>query len=148
MYILFRYQCRNWFFFFVDFDNCLAENWVPHFRFNFKWLDISCIILGCQLDSFIVRYLWVSHIAYAVNLSGTVCQNWKLRNYTCFSFPCLSSYVFVLQNYQNHGSVAPAKNSRLSPLPPERAGFNYGIGETVDIPIDATGVSLNFEIVN
>ncbi|KAK9936297.1 hypothetical protein M0R45_013146 [Rubus argutus] len=41
--------------------------------------------------------------------------------------------------FSNHGNVAPAKNSRLSPLPPERAGFNYGIGETVDIPIDATG---------
>ncbi|CAN6546501.1 unnamed protein product [Malus baccata var. baccata] len=37
---------------------------------------------------------------------------------------------------QNPGSVAPAKNSRLSPLPPERAGFNYGLGDTVDIPID------------
>ncbi|BBH00838.1 secretory carrier 3 [Prunus dulcis] len=33
-------------------------------------------------------------------------------------------------------NVAPAKNSRLSPLPPERAGFNYGLGDTVDIPID------------
>ncbi|PRQ28799.1 hypothetical protein RchiOBHm_Chr5g0006891 [Rosa chinensis] len=41
--------------------------------------------------------------------------------------------------FSNHGSVAPAKNSRLSPLPPERAGFNYGIGETVDIPIDGSG---------
>lgn len=49
---------------------------------------------------------------------------------------------------QNHGSVAPAKNSRLSPLPPERAGFNYGIGETVDIPIDGSGVSLNSKVVN
>ncbi|XP_024157331.1 secretory carrier-associated membrane protein 3 isoform X4 [Rosa chinensis] len=39
----------------------------------------------------------------------------------------------------NHGSVAPAKNSRLPPLPPERAGFNYGIGETIDIPIDGSG---------
>ncbi|PRQ28823.1 hypothetical protein RchiOBHm_Chr5g0007151 [Rosa chinensis] len=41
--------------------------------------------------------------------------------------------------FSNHGSVAPAKNSRLPPLPPERAGFNYGIGETVDIPIDGSG---------
>lgn len=41
--------------------------------------------------------------------------------------------------FSNHGSVAPAKNSRLSPLPPERAGFNYGIGETIDIPIDGSG---------
>ncbi|XP_040369361.1 secretory carrier-associated membrane protein 5-like [Rosa chinensis] len=40
---------------------------------------------------------------------------------------------------ENHGSIALAKNSRLSPLPPERAGFNYGIGETVDIPIDGSG---------
>ncbi|BFG27687.1 secretory carrier-associated membrane protein 3-like [Prunus yedoensis var. nudiflora] len=38
--------------------------------------------------------------------------------------------------FSNPGSVAPAKNSRLSPLPPERAGFNYGLGDTVDIPID------------
>ncbi|XP_068322582.1 secretory carrier-associated membrane protein 3-like isoform X1 [Pyrus communis] len=37
---------------------------------------------------------------------------------------------------QNPGIVAPAKNSRLSPLPPERAGFNYGLGDPVDIPID------------
>ncbi|XP_048447145.1 secretory carrier-associated membrane protein 3-like isoform X1 [Pyrus x bretschneideri] len=40
---------------------------------------------------------------------------------------------------QNPGIVAPAKNSRLSPLPPERAGFNYGLGDPVDIPIDGNG---------
>ncbi|KAF3451543.1 hypothetical protein FNV43_RR07638 [Rhamnella rubrinervis] len=39
--------------------------------------------------------------------------------------------------FSNPGSVAPATNSRLSPLPPEPAGFNYGFGTTVDIPIDS-----------
>jgi hypothetical protein len=39
--------------------------------------------------------------------------------------------------FSNPGSVAPATNSRLSPLPPEPAGFNYGLGTTVDIPIDS-----------
>ncbi|XP_048447146.1 secretory carrier-associated membrane protein 3-like isoform X2 [Pyrus x bretschneideri] len=41
--------------------------------------------------------------------------------------------------FSNPGIVAPAKNSRLSPLPPERAGFNYGLGDPVDIPIDGNG---------
>ncbi|KAL4309299.1 hypothetical protein GQ457_01G042440 [Hibiscus cannabinus] len=31
---------------------------------------------------------------------------------------------------------APASNSRLSPLPPEPAGFNYNRDATVDIPLD------------
>ncbi|KAJ8761564.1 hypothetical protein K2173_004340 [Erythroxylum novogranatense] len=34
-------------------------------------------------------------------------------------------------------SVPPATNSRLSPLPPEPADFNYNHGATVDIPIDS-----------
>ncbi|KAL9392566.1 hypothetical protein Peur_016486 [Populus x canadensis] len=36
----------------------------------------------------------------------------------------------------NTTGVPPASNSRLSPLPPEPAGF-YNYGTTVDIPIDA-----------
>lgn len=38
--------------------------------------------------------------------------------------------------FANPGSVPPAANSRLSPLPHEPAGFNYGRGATVDIPLD------------
>ncbi|KAK9285124.1 hypothetical protein L1049_024309 [Liquidambar formosana] len=37
----------------------------------------------------------------------------------------------------NPGSVPPAASSRLSPLPPEPAGFNYDRGATVDIPLDS-----------
>ncbi|MBA0575140.1 hypothetical protein Golob_024607, partial [Gossypium lobatum] len=33
-------------------------------------------------------------------------------------------------------SVPPASNSRLSPLPPEPAGFSYEREATVDIPLD------------
>ncbi|KAE9613517.1 hypothetical protein Lal_00016183 [Lupinus albus] len=40
--------------------------------------------------------------------------------------------------FSNLGSVAPAKNSRPSPLRPERADYNYGFGETVDIPLDTS----------
>ncbi|TKY71643.1 putative secretory carrier-associated membrane protein 1 [Spatholobus suberectus] len=36
----------------------------------------------------------------------------------------------------NPGSVAPATNSRLSPLNPEPVDYNYGFGATVDIPLD------------
>ncbi|KAL4202052.1 hypothetical protein AMTRI_Chr02g219070 [Amborella trichopoda] len=40
--------------------------------------------------------------------------------------------------YTTHpGSVPPATNSRLSPLPPEPADFNYDRGATVDIPLDS-----------
>ncbi|EXB51802.1 Putative secretory carrier-associated membrane protein 1 [Morus notabilis] len=38
----------------------------------------------------------------------------------------------------NSGGVAPAKDSRLSPLPPEPVDFNYGRGATIDIPMDST----------
>ncbi|KAF6167669.1 hypothetical protein GIB67_031252 [Kingdonia uniflora] len=38
--------------------------------------------------------------------------------------------------FANPGSVPPATNSRLSPLPPEPAGFNYDRGATIDIPLD------------
>lgn len=39
--------------------------------------------------------------------------------------------------------VPPASNSKLSPLPPEPAGF-YNYGTTVDIPIDAAAVEMKF----
>nr|GMD83181.1 secretory carrier-associated membrane protein 2-like [Ipomoea batatas]GMD86399.1 secretory carrier-associated membrane protein 2-like [Ipomoea batatas] len=38
---------------------------------------------------------------------------------------------------QSSGSVPPATNSRLSPLPPEPAGF-YNSNDSVDIPLDNT----------
>ncbi|XP_042493847.1 secretory carrier-associated membrane protein 1-like [Macadamia integrifolia] len=37
----------------------------------------------------------------------------------------------------NPGSVPPATNSRLSPLPPEPADFSYDRGATIDIPLDS-----------
>ncbi|AES63726.1 Secretory carrier-associated membrane protein [Medicago truncatula] len=40
--------------------------------------------------------------------------------------------------FSNSGGVAPATNSRPAPLNPERAGYNYGFGQTVDIPLDAS----------
>jgi len=36
-------------------------------------------------------------------------------------------------------------NSRLSPLPPEPAGFNYGHDATIDIPIDTSSGGRNFK---
>ncbi|KAJ4976265.1 hypothetical protein NE237_001371 [Protea cynaroides] len=39
--------------------------------------------------------------------------------------------------FANPGSVPPASNSKLSPLPPEPADFNYDRGATVDIPLDS-----------
>ncbi|KAF8411208.1 hypothetical protein HHK36_003752 [Tetracentron sinense] len=38
--------------------------------------------------------------------------------------------------FANPGSVPPAANSRLSPLPPDPADFNYDPGATIDIPLD------------
>ncbi|XP_068639709.1 secretory carrier-associated membrane protein 2-like [Aristolochia californica] len=38
----------------------------------------------------------------------------------------------------NPGSVPSAPNSRLSPLPPEPADFNYDRGATIDIPLDSS----------
>ncbi|XP_044512454.1 secretory carrier-associated membrane protein 3-like isoform X2 [Mangifera indica] len=37
----------------------------------------------------------------------------------------------------NPGSVPPAVNSRLAPLPPEPAGFNYDRDAPIDIPLDS-----------
>ena len=39
--------------------------------------------------------------------------------------------------FANARGVPPASNSRLSPLPPEPVGFDYG--RTVDIPLDRAG---------
>ncbi|XP_057428924.1 secretory carrier-associated membrane protein-like isoform X2 [Lotus japonicus] len=39
--------------------------------------------------------------------------------------------------FSNPGSVAPASNSRLAPLNPEPADYNY-FGATVDIPLDSS----------
>ncbi|XVF27705.1 hypothetical protein REPUB_Repub14bG0131400 [Reevesia pubescens] len=38
--------------------------------------------------------------------------------------------------FANNPSAPPASNSRLSPLPPEPAGFNYDREATIDIPLD------------
>ncbi|MED6212443.1 Secretory carrier-associated membrane protein 2 [Stylosanthes scabra] len=40
--------------------------------------------------------------------------------------------------FSNTGTVAPATNSRLPPLKPEPADYNYGFGATVDIPLDSS----------
>ncbi|KAH0909712.1 hypothetical protein HID58_033033 [Brassica napus] len=52
--------------------------------------------------------------------------------------------------FANPGSIPPASNSRLSPLPPEPVGFGYG--RTVDIPLDndrsATQVGLEMMELN
>ncbi|MCL7038908.1 hypothetical protein MKW94_015806, partial [Papaver nudicaule] len=41
--------------------------------------------------------------------------------------------------YTTHpGSVAAASNSRLSPLPPEPAGFNYDRDANINIPLEST----------
>ncbi|RDX62276.1 Secretory carrier-associated membrane protein 1, partial [Mucuna pruriens] len=60
-----------------------------------------------------------------------------------FSEPAIREKRSSQSNYSggafyttNPGSVAPAKNSRLSPLNPEPVDYNYGFGATVDIPLD------------
>jgi len=57
-----------------------------------------------------------------------------------FSDPAVRSKASGQSKYSgsafNTTGVPPASNSRLSPLPPEPAGF-YNYGTTVDIPIDA-----------
>lgn len=47
----------------------------------------------------------------------------------------------MLPCFQNPG------NSRLSPLPPEPAGFNFGHDATIDIPIDTTTGGRNSKVV-
>ncbi|KAF5205098.1 Secretory carrier-associated membrane protein, partial [Thalictrum thalictroides] len=46
-------------------------------------------------------------------------------------------YTAIINARENPGSVPPATNSRLSPLPHEPAGFNYDRGATIDIPLDS-----------
>ncbi|KAJ6725064.1 SECRETORY CARRIER-ASSOCIATED MEMBRANE PROTEIN SCAMP [Salix viminalis] len=58
-----------------------------------------------------------------------------------FSDPAVRSKASGQSKYGgrafNTASAPPASNSKLSPLPPEPAGF-YNYGATVDIPIDGT----------
>ena len=49
--------------------------------------------------------------------------------------------IIMLLCFQNPG------NSRLSPLPPEPAGFNFGHDATIDIPIDTTTGGRNSKVV-
>lgn len=63
-----------------------------------------------------------------------------------FSEPAVRGKTSNQSNYSggafyttNPGSVPSATNSRLAPLRPEPADYNnYGFGETVDIPLDAS----------
>lgn len=64
-----------------------------------------------------------------------------------FSDPAVRSKTSNQSNYgggafytTNPGSVAPATNSRLSPLNPEPA--DYGFGTTIDIPLDNSSTDL------
>lgn len=54
--------------------------------------------------------------------------------------------ILILPNFQNPGSVPPAVNSRLAPLPPEPAGFNYDRDAPIDIPLDSAIVRPNLLI--
>lgn len=53
-------------------------------------------------------------------------QETYIMIYTCISV------------FQNPGSVPPASNSRLSPLPPEPADFYNDRSATIDIPLDSS----------
>lgn len=65
------------------------------------------------------------------------------KPYESFTTSCPPAHANVSnQNFQNPGTVAPATNSRLAPLNPERADYNYGFGATVDIPLDTSTVCL------
>ncbi|TYH13642.1 hypothetical protein ES288_A06G154900v1 [Gossypium darwinii] len=46
---------------------------------------------------------------------------------------------------KNVPSAPPASNSRLSPLPPEPAGFNYGHEATIDIPLDTASGGSSYQ---
>ncbi|XP_022720512.1 secretory carrier-associated membrane protein 3-like isoform X2 [Durio zibethinus] len=45
----------------------------------------------------------------------------------------------------NIPSAPPASNSRLSPLPPEPAGFNYDREATIDIPLDTASGGSHYQ---
>ena len=55
------------------------------------------------------------------------------------SLACSLLCDFCRNGVQNPRNVAPASNSRLSPLPPEPADFST----TVDIPLDSSKVRMN-----
>lgn len=61
------------------------------------------------------------------------------------------AYVTLPRTLAHHFNLAifqnSATNSRLSPLPPEPAGFNYGHDATIDIPIDTSSGGRNFKVV-
>lgn len=48
--------------------------------------------------------------------------------------------IFQIYHVLQGGSVPPASNSRMPPLPHEPAGFYNDRGATVDIPLDSTKV--------
>lgn len=58
------------------------------------------------------------------------------------TLPWTLTHHFNLAIFQNS-----ATNSKLSPLPPEPAGFNYGHDATIDIPIDTSSGGRNFKVV-
>ncbi|EOY28366.1 Secretory carrier-associated membrane protein 1 isoform 1 [Theobroma cacao] len=45
----------------------------------------------------------------------------------------------------NNPTAPPASNSRLSPLPPEPAGFNYDREATIDIPLDTSSGGSHYQ---
>ncbi|KAK9089411.1 hypothetical protein Scep_028493 [Stephania cephalantha] len=49
--------------------------------------------------------------------------------------------------FANSGRVPPAADSRLSPLPPERTGFDYDRGATVDVSLDKAK-AIHFNKIN
>lgn len=49
-------------------------------------------------------------------------------------------------NFQNNPTAPPASNSRLSPLPPEPAGFNYDREATIDIPLDTSSGGSHYQV--
>jgi hypothetical protein len=53
---------------------------------------------------------------------------------------CFSLTIFQMCHVPQGGSVPPASNSRMPPLPHEPAGFYNDRGATVDIPLDSSKV--------
>jgi hypothetical protein len=64
-----------------------------------------------------------------------------------FADPAVRGKASGQSNYGGGAFYPPnsATNSRLSPLPPEPAGFNYGHDATIDIPIDTSSGGRNFK---
>lgn len=59
----------------------------------------------------------------------------------------LTLCIILFLKCQNPGSVPAATNSRLSPLKPEPADYNYGFGATVDIPLDTSTVCIEMRLL-